>query len=75
MRAIRKGVLDAIAHTLAEESQPEEITYVEEPGAPNPFKVYARAGEPCPRCKTPIQRIVQGGRSTFSCKKCQPKRR
>jgi formamidopyrimidine-DNA glycosylase len=26
------------------------------------FKVYGRAGEPCPRCRTPIERSVIGGR-------------
>lgn len=35
------------------------------------FKVYGREGEPCPVCATPIARIVQGGRSTFYCPKCQ----
>lgn len=28
---------------------------------------YGREGEPCPRCDTPIQRTVMGGRSTFWC--------
>ncbi len=35
------------------------------------FDVYDRAGQPCTRCAAPIQRIVQGGRSTWSCAKCQ----
>ena len=35
------------------------------------FKVYGREGEPCPNCAAPIARIVQGGRSTFYCAKCQ----
>lgn len=34
-------------------------------------KVYAREGEPCQRCGEPIQRIKQGGRSTFYCPHCQ----
>jgi formamidopyrimidine-DNA glycosylase len=34
-------------------------------------RVYAREGEPCPRCKTPISRIVLGGRSTHFCPRCQ----
>ncbi|HEV8603998.1 MAG TPA: bifunctional DNA-formamidopyrimidine glycosylase/DNA-(apurinic or apyrimidinic site) lyase [Tepidisphaeraceae bacterium] len=34
-------------------------------------RVYARESEPCPRCKTPISRIVLGGRSTHFCPKCQ----
>ncbi|HET8734550.1 MAG TPA: zinc finger domain-containing protein, partial [Anaeromyxobacteraceae bacterium] len=45
---------------------------VEEPGAPNPFRVYAREGEPCPRCRREaIRRIVQAQRSTFFCPACQ----
>ena len=34
--------------------------------------VYGRGGEPCQRCATPIERLVQGGRSTFFCARCQP---
>jgi formamidopyrimidine-DNA glycosylase len=33
--------------------------------------VYDRAGEPCRRCGEPVRRIVQGGRSTFFCARCQ----
>jgi len=33
--------------------------------------VYAREGEPCRRCRTPIRRIVQAGRSSFFCPTCQ----
>ena len=32
------------------------------------FCVYGREGQPCPRCGTPIERIVQSGRSSFFCK-------
>ena len=35
------------------------------------FSVYGREGEPCIRCKKPIKRLVQAGRSTFYCSKCQ----
>lgn len=34
--------------------------------------VYDRAGLPCRRCRTTIERIVQAGRSTYFCPKCQP---
>lgn len=34
-------------------------------------RVYDRAGEPCRTCRTPIDRIVLGGRSTHFCPKCQ----
>lgn len=35
------------------------------------FQVYGREKEPCQRCTTPIERIVQTGRSTFFCRHCQ----
>ena len=41
------------------------------------FNVYERQGEPCVRCTTPIERIVQAQRATYFCPKCQklkPKR-
>jgi formamidopyrimidine-DNA glycosylase len=38
----------------------------------NHFQVYKRTGSPCPRCGTPIQRIVVGQRSTHFCPVCQP---
>jgi formamidopyrimidine-DNA glycosylase len=34
-------------------------------------RVYQRAGEPCLVCKTPIRRVVVGGRSTHYCPRCQ----
>lgn len=48
----------------------EAITYVNE-GGENPFAVYGRAGEPCPRCGGSIASIAQSGRSTFFCPGCQ----
>lgn len=35
------------------------------------FSVYGREGEKCPRCNGQIERLVQGGRSTFYCPSCQ----
>ncbi|MHB8216305.1 MAG: bifunctional DNA-formamidopyrimidine glycosylase/DNA-(apurinic or apyrimidinic site) lyase [Candidatus Sulfotelmatobacter sp.] len=34
-------------------------------------RVYGREGEPCLVCKTPVKRIVIGGRSSHYCPKCQ----
>lgn len=49
--------------------------YVDAEGAKGFFQlehcVYQRTGEPCRRCKTPIRRIVVGGRSTHYCPRCQ----
>jgi formamidopyrimidine-DNA glycosylase len=36
------------------------------------FKVYGRGGEPCPRCRTPIEKTRAGGRGTWYCPHCQP---
>jgi formamidopyrimidine-DNA glycosylase len=33
--------------------------------------VYGREGEPCRRCGNAIQRLVQAGRATFFCPRCQ----
>ncbi|HET6725531.1 MAG TPA: bifunctional DNA-formamidopyrimidine glycosylase/DNA-(apurinic or apyrimidinic site) lyase [Gammaproteobacteria bacterium] len=35
------------------------------------LKVYDRADEPCPRCGTPIRRVVTGQRATYYCPRCQ----
>jgi formamidopyrimidine-DNA glycosylase len=35
------------------------------------MQVYGRAGQPCARCGTSIRRIVQAGRSTYFCPRCQ----
>lgn len=70
-----RGLARAIAASLRrgiESQDGPEIAYVEEPGAENPFRVYARDGERCPRCRVgEIRRIVQAQRSTFFCPLCQ----
>ncbi len=35
------------------------------------WRVYGRAGEACHACGTTVERLVQGGRSTFFCRRCQ----
>jgi formamidopyrimidine-DNA glycosylase len=35
------------------------------------FKVYGRDGEPCPRCRGPIEKTRLGGRGTWYCPVCQ----
>ena len=34
-------------------------------------QVYGKAGQPCPRCATAIERIVQNQRATYFCPECQ----
>jgi formamidopyrimidine-DNA glycosylase len=35
------------------------------------FNAYGRTGLPCPRCGTPIKRLVVGQRGTHICPHCQ----
>jgi formamidopyrimidine-DNA glycosylase len=69
--ALAGAILEAMREGIARQEGPE-ITYVEEPGSENPFLVYAREGERCPRCRrAKIARVVQAQRSTFFCPRCQ----
>ncbi len=71
VRRLAAAVVASVRDEIARAEGPE-ITYVEEPGAENPFQVYGREGEPCPRCRRGvIRRIVQAQRSTFFCPRCQ----
>jgi len=70
-RAIKATLRRAIRHrgsTLRD--------YLDADGAAGGFqrlhRVYDRAGHPCHRCNTPIERFVLGGRSTHFCPNCQP---
>lgn len=35
------------------------------------LQVYRRHGQPCPKCRTPLERIVVAGRGTHVCARCQ----
>src|SRR6185436_4561133 len=71
VEAIRKVLKDAIAaggSTLRDHAQATG-----DPGNfQHHFLVYGREGKPCKLgCKGSVKRIVQAGRSTFYCPKCQ----
>lgn len=70
MQSIKTVLLSAIesgGSTLRDHVAPSgEIGYFQ-----HNFKVYGREGEACPSCTQPIQRLVQSGRSTFFCSRCQ----
>ncbi len=71
VRRLAAAVVSSVREAIDREEGPE-ISYVEEPGAENPFQVYGREGERCPRCRrAAIRRIVQAQRSTFFCPRCQ----
>ncbi len=71
-RAIQEILQDAIRHrgtTLDDEA------YVDLFGKPGEFqselKVYGREGQPCRRCRTPIQSVKIAGRGAYFCPQCQ----
>ena len=68
--AIREILTRAIAYRGTTFSD-----YRDPSGSPGGFqellRVYQRAGEPCPRCGAPIERIELGGRGTYFCPRCQ----
>lgn len=69
--AIQKILAEAIdgGSTLRIDLEDESSSYI---GTSERFwRVYEREGEPCVRCGTRIRRVVQGGRSTYYCPRCQ----
>lgn len=64
------GMQRTMSESLARE-QDDEIHYLQEVQAQNPFLVYGRAGEPCPTCQAPIERFMLAQRATFWCPACQ----
>jgi len=73
VRALSRGLRAAIAYGLSLQKG-DDAAYAQDADAENPFRVYGRSGEPCPRCRTPLARIVLGGRSTTFCPGCQVRR-
>jgi formamidopyrimidine-DNA glycosylase len=68
---LSRALQETLRHTLDALGEGDEITYVEESLAANPFDVYRRANKPCARCKTKLERLQQAGRSTYWCPHCQ----
>ena len=74
--ALRKGIRRALARgierqgaTLRDYRAPDGQTGRMQ----SEFRVYGRAGEPCERCGTPIEKIRAAGRGTWYCPGCQPR--
>lgn len=62
-------LVDAIREVLGPKNRPPG-RYTDKANR-HRFAVYDREGEPCLVCATPIRRIIQAGRSTYFCPKCQ----
>ena len=70
--SIRLVLSDAVAVGVKLPVNPEDIGgSIYGNGSEWEWRVYDREGEPCRRCESPLRRIVQGGRSTYFCHKCQ----
>ncbi len=69
IRAVLLEAIEAGGSSLRDHRQTNgELGYFQ-----HSFAVYDREGEPCPRpaCDGVVERIVQSGRSTFFCPRCQ----
>jgi formamidopyrimidine-DNA glycosylase len=75
VRRLHRGVRGALAHGIARQGSTLR-DYALPDGASgrmqDEFRVYGRAGEPCPRCRTPIEKTRVAGRGTWYCPYCQP---
>ena len=75
----KDALVDAIKAVLAEAVEAGGSSISDYAGADgalgyfqHSFRVYGREGEPCPdSCDGMVERVVQGGRSTFYCPRCQ----
>ena len=74
IEALRAGVIESLE--LGIDSKGASIDdYRHVDGARGSFQdrflVYSRAGEPCARCGTPIEKLRAAGRGTYVCPSCQ----
>ncbi|HEX8734838.1 MAG TPA: bifunctional DNA-formamidopyrimidine glycosylase/DNA-(apurinic or apyrimidinic site) lyase [Pyrinomonadaceae bacterium] len=71
---IREILAESIAHGSTLNVDPENIdgSYYGG-GFAGGWRVYDREKEPCQNCETPISRLVQAGRSSYFCPRCQQK--
>ena len=70
-RAQRTRLVNAIRRVMRKALE-RPYRYYEDAGVSDAlrFNVYDREGAPCRRCRKPIKRIVQAGRSTYFCSHC-----
>jgi formamidopyrimidine-DNA glycosylase len=74
--ALRRAVRNVLAEAIdARGSSLGDGQYVDLMGEAGGYqarhRVYGRPGQPCLRCRTPIERAKWAGRSTFWCPRCQ----
>jgi formamidopyrimidine-DNA glycosylase len=73
------GVREVLSEALTAGGTSFDSLYVNVNGESGYFdrslNVYGRAGQPCPRCGTPVRRDPFMNRSAFTCPACQPRPR
>jgi formamidopyrimidine-DNA glycosylase len=69
------GAILAVLRAALQHRGTTLLDYRDASGERGSFKarlgVYDREGQPCPKCGREVARMVQGGRSTFFCPRCQ----
>jgi formamidopyrimidine-DNA glycosylase len=77
--SLMEAVRDVFTAALKDGGTSFDSLYVNVNGESGYFdrslNVYGRAGEPCPRCGTPIRRDPFMNRSSYTCPHCQPRPR
>ncbi|MFT4231837.1 MAG: bifunctional DNA-formamidopyrimidine glycosylase/DNA-(apurinic or apyrimidinic site) lyase [Leucobacter sp.] len=77
-RELLQRLREVFAQALSEGGTSFDEQYVNVNGQAGYFahslNAYGRTGEPCPRCGTPLRRLVVGGRSSHFCPCCQRRR-
>ena len=63
VRALRKAIAFVLARATGSRYTDDDTAELD---------VYDREALPCRTCATPIERVVQAGRSTYFCSHCQP---
>jgi formamidopyrimidine-DNA glycosylase len=74
VKALRQGIRKALELGIARQGSTLRDYALPDGGVgrmQHEFKVYGRAGDPCDRCGTPIEKIRLAGRGTWYCPSCQ----
>ncbi len=74
-KALHRAIRDILRAAIRRQGSSFDGFYRTPEGQPgdyqHEFRVYGRAGEPCPRCGHPIAKFVVGQRGTHVCRRCQ----
>ena len=74
LRRLHRGIRAALEHGIARQGSTLRDYRLPDGGSgamQDEFRAYGRAGEPCDRCGTPIEKTRAGGRGTWYCPRCQ----